>query len=259
MQNRHRGSVLSFYSWGWNLLAFVVVVITGFVVGTINGMAGGASLISFPVLLALGLNPVSATVTNALGVTSANLFAVRASDHSAKALIRQYKFHIALSATFACLGAILLLALPSKVFEGVVPYLLLGATLTILLPAKARSGMKHKLTEFIAIAASGFYCGYFGPGQGVMVIATLARDEKRDPNTVNAVKNVIVGVTSIISNTIYIFSGRVHWLLVVALFIGSSSGGTLGGKWANKMPPSFYKSLVFAVGIIASVWLFVRN
>ena len=167
-------------------------------------MAGGASLISFPVLLALGLNPVSATVTNALGVTSANLFAVRASDHSAKALIRQYKFHIALSALFASFGAILLLALPSRVFENVVPYLLLGATLTILLPAKARSGIKHKVTEFIAIAASGFYCGYFGPGQGVMVIATLARDKKRDPNTVNAVKNVIVGVTSIVSNGIYI-------------------------------------------------------
>ncbi len=240
------------------MLAFILVVATGFVVGTINGMAGGASLISFPVLLALGLNPVSATVTNALGVTSANLFAVRASDHSARKLIHEYRFHIALSALCASVGAILLLALPERIFENIVPFLLLGATLTILLPAKARSGIKHKITEFMAIAASGFYCGYFGPGQGVMIIATLARDRKRDPKTVNAVKNVIVGITSIISNLIYVFSGRVHWLFVGALFLGSSFGGTLGGKWANKIPRIFYKSLVFSVGIIASIWLFVR-
>ncbi len=222
-------------------------------------MAGGASLISFPVLLAMGLNPVSATVTNAVGVTSANLFAVRASQYRARDLLRQYRFHIALSAVFSITGAILLLALPSKVFESVVPYLLLGATLTILLPAKARSGIKSKITEFVAIGASGLYCGYFGPGQGVMVIATLARDKNRDPATVNAAKNVITGVTSILSNLIYIFSGRVDWLFAGALFLGSSFGGTLGGRWANVMPRIFYKSLVFAVGIVASIWLFVRG
>ncbi len=222
-------------------------------------MAGGASLISFPILLALGLNPVTATVTNAVGITSANLFAVRASDQSAKKLIRAFKYHIILASIFACIGAMLLLALPSRVFEGVVPYLLLGATLSILIPAKAREGMRNTVAEFMATAASGFYCGYFGPGQGVMVIAILSRDKNRDPKTINAVKNVITGITSVISNIIYIFSGRVHWLFAAGLFIGSSFGGTLGGKWANKMPPIFYKSLVFAVGIIASVWLFVRN
>jgi len=241
------------------LLAFIAVVITGFVVGTINGMAGGASLISFPVLLALGINPVSATVTNALGITTANLFAVRASDQNTRTLLKEYRFHIALASAFACVGAFLLLALPSKVFEGVVPYLLLGATLTILMPSKVRLGMRHKVTEFIGMAASGLYCGYFGPGQGVLVIAILARNKARNPATLNSAKNVVVGFTSLVSNFVYIFSGRVHWLFVLALFTGSSFGGHLGGKWANRMPRIFYKSLVFTVGISASIWLFLRN
>ena len=109
------------------------------------------------------------------------------------------------------------------------------------------------------MAGSGLYCGYFGPGQGVLVIAILARNKARNPATLNAAKNVVVGFTSLVSNFVYIFSGRVHWLYVLALFIGSSFGGTLGGKWANKMPQIFYRSLVFIVGFSASIWLFIRN
>jgi uncharacterized membrane protein YfcA len=69
---------------------------------------------------------------------------------------------------------------------------------------------------------------------------------------------MIVGVTSLASNFIYLFSGRVYWSLALALFIGSSFGGTLGGKWATRMSPIFYKSLVITVGFSASIWLFIR-
>lgn len=74
----------------------------------------------------------------------------------------------------------------------------------------------------------------------------------------NAAKNIIVGVTSIAADIIYLFSGRVHWVLVLALSIGSSVGGTLGGKWAAKMSPNFYRVLVMTVGIGASIWLFKK-
>lgn len=239
------------------MLGFTVMAIAGLVVGTINGMAGGASLISYPVLLALGLPPVDAAITNALGVSSANFFAIRSGEHTAVKLMKTYRRLIIISVISSLIGATLLLAFPANIFEHVVPFLLLAATLTLLLPTKPRVGRRNEIAETLGIASSGLYCGYFGPGQGVMVITALARNPK-NPATLNAAKNIIVGITSVASNLVYLFSGRAHWWLVLALFIGSSVGGTLGGRWATKMSPLFYKVLVMSVGFGASIWLFGR-
>jgi uncharacterized membrane protein YfcA len=240
------------------VIHFLIALLAGLLVGTINGMAGGASLISYPIMLALGLHPVNAAVTIALGISSANFFAIRSGPHSFRKLFTTYRTLIMLSLTFAITGAFLLLSMPPKTFEKVVPFLLLGATLMMFLPKKPRHRHENKRAEQIGIAASGLYCGYFGPGQGVMVVATLARNRDEDAPTLNAAKNMIVGVTSLASNFIYIFSGRVYWSLALALFIGSSFGGTLGGKWASRMSPTFYKALVILVGFSASIWLFIR-
>lgn len=239
------------------MLGFTVTIVVGVIVGTINGMAGGASIISYPVLLALGIPPVDAAITNALGVSSANLFAIRAGQHTAVKLIKDYQRLIVISVICSLIGATALLAFPPNIFEHVVPFLLLAATLTLLLPTKPRVSRRNEVVETLGIASSGLYCGYFGPGQGVMVITALARNPK-DPATLNAAKNIIVGVTSIASNIVYIFSGHVHWSLAFALFLGSSIGGTLGGRWATKMSPLFYKILVMSVGFGASIWLFIK-
>ena len=240
------------------MLRFMLVACTGFLVGAINGMAGGASLISYPVMLALGLHPINAAVTNSLGVSSANFFAIRSSPHTARKLFRTYGTLIALSVAGSVIGAILLLSLPPHVFEKIVPFLLLGATCTLLLPTKPRPGRRNEVVAAVGISASGLYCGYFGPGQGVMVVAALARGRSDSPTAQNAAKNIIVGVTSLASNIIYLFSGRADWILVLALFVGSSFGGTLGGKWASHMSPNFYRGLVMTVGFGASIWLFFR-
>ena len=239
------------------MLGFVVATLAGVVVGTINGMAGGASIISYPVLLALGLNPLDATVTNAMGTTSANFIAIRTGKYKIWDLIKTYKFLITLSVVGSLIGAGLLLAFPPRVFEHIVPFLLLGATLTLLLPTRPMAGKRNEKAEAIGIAASGLYCGYFGPGQGVMVITSLARNPKK-PDVMNAAKNIIVAIPSSAANIVYLFSGRVHWMLAFALFLGSSIGGGIGGRWASKMSPNFYRALVMTVGISASIYLFKR-
>jgi uncharacterized membrane protein YfcA len=151
-----------------------------------------------------------------------------------------------------------LITVPPEVFEKIVPFLLLFATLSLLIKVKPRIDPHFQVKENIGIAASGFYCGYFGPGQGVMVIAVLARDARRKTSDLNSAKNLIVGCTSTVSNIIYIFSGLVHWPFVLALLIGSTVGGTLGGRWANRMSPNFYRGLVLVTGLGASAWLFVK-
>ena len=240
------------------MLEYIFIFSVGILVGAINGMAGGASVISFPVLLATGISPVNAAITNALGVTPANFFALIAVRHQLRAYFHEYRKLIIISIIGSATGAILLLTVPPGVFEKMVPFLLLGASLSFLIKAKPDRGARHALVEKIGIAGSGLYCGYFGPGQGVMVIAVLARDIRRDPKTLNTAKNLIVGWTSLISNIIYIFSGRAVWPAVFALVIGSSIGGTFGGHWAARLPKSLYRALILTVGFGASAWLFKK-
>jgi len=240
------------------VLEFIAIVGVGFVVGMINGMAGGASVISFPVILATGLSPVSAAMTNAIGITPANFFALIAIRHRIKDIAREYAHLIRISIAASILGAIALINMPPRVFEKIVPFLLLFATLSLLVKVKPKVDKNFQVKENIGIAASGFYCGYFGPGQGVMVIAVLARDARRETSDLNSAKNLIVGCTSLISNVIYAFSGLVHWTFVGALLLGSTIGGTLGGRWATRMSPSFYRGLVLITGLGASAWLFVK-
>jgi len=240
------------------MLEFILIAATGLLVGVINGMAGGASVISFPVILATGLSPVSAAMTNAIGITPANFFALIAIRHRIKEIAREYAKLIWISIAASVVGAVALTHVPVQVFEKIVPFLLLFATLSLLIKVKPRVDPHFQVKENIGIAASGFYCGYFGPGQGVMVIAVLARDARRKTTDLNSAKNFIVGCTSTVSNIIYIFSGLVHWPFVIALLIGSTVGGTLGGRWATRMSPNFYRGLVLVTGLGASAWLFVK-
>ena len=240
------------------MLEYVLIFAVGILVGGINGMAGGASVISYPVLLATGMSPVSAAISNALGVTPANFFALISVRHQMRAYFEQYKKLILISTLGSAIGAVALLTVPPGVFEKMVPFLLLFASLSFLIKAKPDRGARHEQVEKIGMFGSGLYCGYFGPGQGVIVIAVLARDIRRDPKSLNTAKNLIVGWTSLISNIIYIFSGRADWLVVSALALGASIGGTLGGRWAARMPALVYRALILSVGFGASAWLFKK-
>jgi len=240
------------------MLEYILIFAVGILVGAINGMAGGASVISYPVLLATGMSPVNAAISNALGVTPANFFALIAVRHQMRAYFQEYKKLIIISIIGSSVGAVALLTVPPGVFEKMVPFLLLFASLSFLIKAKPDRSARQALLEKFGIAASGLYCGYFGPGQGVLVIAVLARDIRRDPKTLNTAKNLIVGLTSLISNIIYIFSGRADWPVVIALVIGASIGGTVGGRWAARMPKALYRGLILTVGFGASAWLFKK-
>ena len=240
------------------MLEYIIIFSVGILVGGINGMAGGASVISYPVLLATGMSPVNAAISNALGVTPANFFALIAVRNQMRVYFNEYKNLIIISIIGSTIGAFLLLNVPPGVFEKMVPFLLLFASLSFLIKAKPVRGQRHGVIEKIGIAASGLYCGYFGPGQGVMVIAVLARDIRRESKTLNTAKNLIVGWTSLISNIIYIFSGRAVWPVVIALMVGSSIGGTIGGRWAAQMPKAVYRGLILTVGFGASIWLFTK-
>jgi len=190
-------------------LASVGVLVVGLVVGMVNGVVGGGSVLSYPVMLATGLNPVVATITNSVGVSSANLFALAASLRRSRVDLSAWIGTAIASAGGAAIGIYLLLTLPARIFDYAVPVLLLFAALSVLIrvPAPRPSDAPRPRHILPIIFGSGIYCGYFGPGQGVMVLATLTHDGRLSTHEINVIKNFIIGVTGLATTLIFIMSG----------------------------------------------------
>jgi uncharacterized membrane protein YfcA len=233
-------------------LAFLGVLLTGLVVGLINGVVGGGSVISYPVMLATGLNPIVATITNSVGVSSANLFALIASLRRSRVALRVWLGTAFSSAGGAAIGIFLLLTLPTRVFDFAVPVLLLFAACSVLIrvPAPKPSDAPRPRHVVPSIFASGIYGGYFGPGQGVMVLATLTHDGRLSSHEINVIKNFILGLTGIVTTGIFIVSGRVAWeLRGRSLRVNlPSSGFPLGDfrHWAGQFRLSRMAALLIA-------------
>lgn len=242
----------------FSLLEYLLIGLVGLVVGVINAMAGGASVLVYTVLVALGLNPVAAAVTNAWGVTPANLIAQKVSSEKLSDLYRKHWKLLWYSIIGTVLGAIALLNMPITVLEKLVPVLLLTAGLSVLIPINKKTGGLTRRQEELAIFGTGVYCGYFGPGQGVMVAATLARDSGRSPGYLNGLKNFITGYTSVVSNLVYLGSGQIQWRLVLLLAATSGFGGWVGGHSAQRLSPNLYRFLLLVVGVGASIWFFFK-
>jgi uncharacterized membrane protein YfcA len=236
----------------------VILGVAGLVIGLINGMAGGATIIAYSLLSAFGLNPVSAATTTALGAISANFMAIRHHRDSFRTLFVANRKLIFASIIGTLIGAYFLLTMPMYALQRLSPFLVLVASLTLLIPPPGDEKQMSERTETLAIFGTGLYCGYFGPGQGVMVSATLARDPQRAPSLLNATKNVIVGWTVVASNIIFTFSGYVHWVYAGILALCTGIGGHFGGKFATTMSLNFYRKLILSVGLISTLWLFTK-
>ena len=230
----------------------------GVVVGILNGAAGGASVLSFPVLVAVGLNPVSATMTNAIGAFPANIFALIGKRQNVSSVIKEHFKILIATSVGAIVGALALTILPEENFKKIVPFLLLIASFSMLIKVGPALTAIERRIEITLMTLIGIYCGYFGPGQGVMVIAILARDAGRSVATINISKNVIVTISNIFSNIIFILSGHVNGKFVLPLALGCSAGGYIGGHIAGKFNRNVYKSIIFAVGFLSSLWFFYQ-
>ena len=234
----------------------LIIFLVGLVVGGINAVAGGASSLSFPVLVALGLNPVVATATNSIAVWATNPFALIAQRRRVKSAFRSVGPLIISASIGTIIGAVALILFPVDLFEKFVPFLLLIATGTMLIPVRSAKRRFTDRAEWWSIFGSGIYNGYFGPGQGVMVIAALMRS--REYKDVNIGKTIIVGICSFFSAAIYLFAGVVSWTFMAPLAIGCAIGGWGAGYLVGKIDIRIFRALVIAIGFAASLWLFKK-
>jgi uncharacterized protein len=233
----------------------------GLVAGTVNTIAGAGSLLTFPALLGAGLTPLSANVTNCLGVIPGSVSgAYGMREH----LRGQRTFLVRLSlwaGLGSVLGAALLLAMPSEAFDHIVPVLVGAAGVLVLLqPVILRWTRRHEAGPTTrgsgpAVGAVGIYSGYFGAAQGVMFIGVLGVTAPQPLARINALKNVVAVTANGVAGVVYAIVAPVNWLAVLLLAVGSGFGGPLGASLARRVPAAPLRIGIACLALVVGVYL----
>ncbi len=245
--------------------AMALLFAAGLAGGVVTAVVGGSSLITFPVLLAVGLPPLVATASNTVSMVPSNFMAV-IGDHRQLPKWRPAFAWIALiSIAGSAAGAWLLFLTPERVFLAAVPVLIAIATLVFAFQGPIRRWTFRHVDDprlhtqradrigFVLLTPVAVYIGYFGAAAGVMLLAILSLGEHGDFRAVNVLKNLIGGATAIVAAAIFIAAGLVDWPHAVVLGSGGVLGGYIGGRMVRHVPVRWVASLVVAVGCAVTV------
>lgn len=232
----------------------------GVAAGAINAVVGSGTLVTFPVLLALGYPPVVANVSNTVGLVPGSLSGAygyrRELAGQRDRLIRLGAASLLGSVT----GALLLLVLPAAAFKAIVPALIaLACVLVVVQPRlteRLRAGRgarpAHGGTLLpVGVYAAGVYGGYFGAAQGVLLIALLGIFLDEDLQRINAAKNVLAGIVNGVAAALFVFIADVAWLPALLLGVGTMVGGQVGARMGRSLPAAALRWVVVAIGLIA--------
>ena len=248
----------------WEALA---VVAAGLGAGVLGSTTGVASLVSFPVLLALGLPPVVANASNTIGMFPGALSGVIGFRAELREHPRVTAMILAACGLGAVGGAALLLALPPQAFESVVPWLILFTTgLVAVQPKLARllrsrrqepARMRHGMSPWTSLFAvlTGGYAGYFSAGSGVVMIAVLGLGTDLELRVVNALKTVAVLAATAVASVVFIAAAMLDWTVVGLLSAGSLVGGYVGARIGRRLAPNLLRGLVVVAGVMLAVLL----
>ncbi|OQX06815.1 MAG: permease [Thiothrix lacustris] len=250
-------------------MAYLLAALAAMAAGAINALAGGGTLITFPTLLALGIPPVVANVTSTValcpgyfGATLAQLKDIRSQSQ---------RLWLVLPAALAggILGGVLLLHTEEKVFQALVPFLILLAALLLAIQTPLRAWLNRRLQAHRAqgipvvwaiplILLAAVYGGYFGAGLSVIVLAALALILDDSLTRLNALKQAVAFGVNIAAAGFFLFSGKVVWSLAFVMAIGALAGGILGGKLASNVNPNTLRWLVVSIGIVVAVVYWIK-
>jgi uncharacterized membrane protein YfcA len=238
--------------------------------GVINALAGGGTLITFPVLTAVGIPAVMANVTNTVALLPGYLGGTLAQWDDMKAQARRLWFILPTSVVGGLVGGILLLNTGEKVFRQLVPFLILLASLLLAIQGPVRafltrraekhaSGKVSELWSTIPIGLAAIYGGYFGAGLSVIVLAALGLTMDESLTKLNALKQGVAFSVNLAAAIFFLFSGKVVWSAVLVMAVCALLGGWLGGKLAGKIQPATLRWLVVSIGVVVAVIYLVRG
>ena len=230
--------------------------------GVVTAMVGGASLITFPALLAVGLPPVVASASNSVAMAPSNLMAAFADLDRIPRWRVAFAWTVLLAALGSAVGAWLLFITPERVFMRAVPVFIGAATLLFAFQAAVKDWIAlHDDDEslrtaradrigVVLLAPVAVYVGYFGAGAGVMLLAILSLGEHGDFRAVNVLKNLLGTAMSVVAAAMFIVGGLVEWPQALAMGTGGLVGGYAGGRLVRHIPAEAVRWAVIGVGCV---------
>jgi uncharacterized protein len=247
-------------------LHLALLAVVGIVSGVVNALAGGGSLLLFPALLAIGLSPLAANVTNSVAQCPGYVGFALGSRRELNGQLGRILSTTGVAIVGALAGSLLLLVLPATVFDAVVPVLVALASLLLgVQPWLARwtgqpasQGADRRSVLLPAVFLAAVYGGYFGGALGVLLISVLALAAHDDLRRLNAVKGILSLIISVVSLVVFALDAPVDWLAAALLAPATLIGGYLGSKVAGRLSATALRVSVVVVGLAVSIYLFVK-
>jgi uncharacterized membrane protein YfcA len=246
----------------------ILIALAGVWAGAINSLVGSGTLITFPTLVALGYPPVTATMSNAVGLVAGGVSGTFAYRAELSGQWRRLRWQIPASVIGAAIGAFLLLHLPERVFTRIVPVLLVGALILVVVGPRIQAYARRR-AEAMGHAADhvpasrmaalvfgtfavGIYGGYFTAAQGIMLIGLMGALLPEDMQRMNAAKNLLALLVNVVAAVSYIVVAfdRISWPVVGLIALGSLIGGWLGGHYGRRLSPAVLRGVIVVVGLI---------
>ena len=248
-----------------SLLAHAAAAAAAVGAGAVNAIAGGGTLISFPVLTAIGVPSTNANATNTValcpGYVGGTYALRRELDATGEALTRR----VVVGAVGGVVGALALMVTSNEAFRAVVPYLILLSCVLLAVQDPVRAWIARRgpvgrlpVFELGGIFLAGVYGGYFGAGLGIMLIAVLGLFSAMPFTHLNAVKQPLAAGINLAAAAFLAFSGKVEWTLVLVMAPASLLGGALGGRLSRHLDPHRFRWFVIAIGVVVAGVYFVR-
>lgn len=251
-------------------LNLVLIFLAGIAGGAVNALAGGGTLITFPILTAVGIPPVSANVTNTVALVPGYIGGMLGQADDLRGQRRRLLILIPVGILGGLAGGLLLLATSERLFRQLIPYLILLASglLAIQEPVKKWLAQRNaskghtKISEFwivVPIFFASVYGGYFGAGLSVILLAVMGLVIDDSLTRINGLKQAVAFATNMAAAMLFIFSGQVIWLAAGVMAVGALGGGALGGRLAGRIKPSTLRRTVVIIGVAVAMIYLIRG
>ena len=253
-----------------DLWILVIIFLAAFAAGLINALAGGGTLVSFPVLIAMGIPPVTANVTNTIALCPGYFGGVVAQRRDFTSQKKRLYAILPICILGGIVGGLFLIHSDERMFKVLVPYLILMASLLLAVQVPLKEWLQSRPekrggVQAVRVGARGMlflasvYGGYFGAGVSVIVIAILGLIYDDSLTRLNFLKQAISFSINISAAVFFAFSGRVEWVLVFIMSVGSVIGGLAGGTCAGKITSDTLRWVVVCIGITVSIIYFIMG
>jgi hypothetical protein len=244
----------------------ISIALAGLAAGAINTLVGSGTLITFPVLLAFGYAPVTANVSNTIGLVPGSVSGAVGYRRELAGQGGRVLRLGSMSLLGGVTGAVLLLLLPASAFKDVVPVFIAVALILTVLQSRINGwlskreidvGHRGRILIPLAIYVTGVYGGYFGAAQGILLLAILGIALPQSLQRSNALKNVLAGIVNGVAGVYFVFAAHVEWGPAAIIAVTSIAGAQLGARYGRRLHPDALRALIILVGIAAIVRLLV--